>query len=123
MKQGFTHSTNLFSHCIILLPLAILSLSIISQFLLILISLPFCPGSFEVVPAPIHAVLFPAFSCSFGPLLWLLLAPMQDDCCSWTLKTQHSKVLFSVQTIQAKLKLANSLGTLRPKGNHLKSCR
>ena len=96
---------------------SLLSLSIISLFLLILISLSFCPGSFEVVPAPIHVVLFPAFSCSFGPLLQLLLAPMQDDCCSWTLKTQHSKVLSSVQTMQTKLKLECSLGRLRPKGN------
>ena len=39
----------------------------------------------EVLPAPIHAVVFPAFSCSFVPLLWLLLVPMQEDCCSWTL--------------------------------------
>ena len=68
MKQGFIYLENLFFSCLILLPLAIL-----------------CPGSFEVVPAQVHAVLFPVFPCLFGPLLWLLLAPVQEDCCSWTL--------------------------------------
>ena len=63
------------------------------------LSFPSVLVSFEVVPAPIYAVLFPAFSCSFGPLLWLLLASTQDDCCSWTLKIQHSKILCSVKTI------------------------
>ena len=84
---------------------------------------PFCPGPFEVLPAPIHAVVFPSFSCSFVPLLWLLLVPMQEDCCSWTLKTQYSKVLCSVQTMQTELKLQCLLGRLWPKGNRLQTSR
>ena len=56
IKQGFMFLENLFC-CLILMPLAIL-----------------CSGSFEVVPAPVHAVIFPVFPCLFGPLLWLLLA-------------------------------------------------
>ena len=113
------HYSPVSCHSLLDLLISLLSLSIISLFLLILISL----GPFEVVPAPIQAILFPAFSCSFGPLLWLLLAPTQEDYFSWTLKTQHSKVLCSVQTMQKNLKLEGSLRWLWPKGNQLQTSR
>ena len=102
-QECLLHYSPASCHPLLDLHISLLSLSIVSLFSH---SNLFSPS---VLPAPIHAVLFPASSCSFGPLLWLLFAPMQEDCCSWTLKTQHSKVLCSVQTMQKNLKLEGSL--------------
>ena len=83
--------------------ISLLSLSIISLFPLILISVSLLSWSLWSCSRSNSRCSLSCIPLLIWTVASLLIAPMQDDCCSWNLKTRHSKVLCSPKENQLQI--------------------